>query len=185
MSTDPGQAQQVLRVALVTPLVYGVAVWMGAPLPFVAAMLFATFTLKMPVPPPFASRRRAGAAAGAAAARLRRHCRRAEPVPLPDGGVRRPGALPCLPAAGGAEDRARRRAAADLRHHAPDRHRRVRAGRRRALRGVRAQRRAGRRRPLPCLRAVSGASRCRPGGPSGARRATRWSGRATPPSRRW
>jgi hypothetical protein len=54
MSTDPGQAQQVLRVALVTPLVYGVAVWMGAPLPFVAAMLFATFTLKMPAPPPFA-----------------------------------------------------------------------------------------------------------------------------------
>ena len=27
---------------------------MGAPLPFVAAMLFATFTLKMPAPPPFA-----------------------------------------------------------------------------------------------------------------------------------
>jgi hypothetical protein len=54
MSTDPGHAQQVLRVALVTPLVYGVAVWMGAPLPFVAAMLFATFTLKMPAPPPFA-----------------------------------------------------------------------------------------------------------------------------------
>ena len=54
MSTDPGQARQVLRVALVTPLVYGVAVWMGAPLPFVAAMLFATFTLKMPAPPPFA-----------------------------------------------------------------------------------------------------------------------------------
>ena len=54
MSTDPGQAQQVLRVALVTPLVYGVAVWMAAPLPFVAAMLFATFTLKMPAPPPFA-----------------------------------------------------------------------------------------------------------------------------------
>ena len=53
MSTDPGQAQQVLRVALVTPLVYGMAVWMGAPLPFVAAMLFATFTLKMPAPPPF------------------------------------------------------------------------------------------------------------------------------------
>ncbi len=53
MSIDPSQAQQVLRVALVTPLVYGVAVWMGAPLPFVAAMLFATFTLKMPAPPPF------------------------------------------------------------------------------------------------------------------------------------
>ena len=54
MSTDQRHAQQVLRVALVTPLVYGVAVWMGAPLPFVAAMLFATFTLKMPAPPPFA-----------------------------------------------------------------------------------------------------------------------------------
>ena len=54
MSIDPGHAQQVLRVALVTPLVYGAAVWMGAPLPFVAAMLFATFTLKMPAPPPFA-----------------------------------------------------------------------------------------------------------------------------------
>ena len=53
MSIDPGHAQQVLRVALVTPLVYGVAVWMGAPLPFVSAMLFATFTLKMPAPPPF------------------------------------------------------------------------------------------------------------------------------------
>jgi hypothetical protein len=53
MSTDPGQARQVLRVGLVTPLVYGVAVWMAAPLPFVAAMLFATFTLKMAAPPPF------------------------------------------------------------------------------------------------------------------------------------
>jgi hypothetical protein len=53
MSTDPAHAQQVLRVALVTPLVYGVAVWMAAPLPFVAAMLFATFTLKMVAPPPF------------------------------------------------------------------------------------------------------------------------------------
>jgi len=49
-----GLAQQVLRVALVTPLVYGLAVWMGASLPFVAAMLFATFTLKMQAPPPFA-----------------------------------------------------------------------------------------------------------------------------------
>ncbi len=53
MSLDPGRAQQALRVALVTPLVYGAAAWMGAPLPFVAAMLFATFTLKMPAPPPF------------------------------------------------------------------------------------------------------------------------------------
>jgi hypothetical protein len=55
MFTDPGQAQQVLRVALVTPLVYGVTVWMGAPLPFVSAMLFATFALKLPVSPPFAT----------------------------------------------------------------------------------------------------------------------------------
>jgi hypothetical protein len=54
MSTDPGHAQQVLRVALVTPLIYGVALWMGAPLPFIAAMLFATLALKMPAPPPFA-----------------------------------------------------------------------------------------------------------------------------------
>jgi len=53
MSTERARAQQVLRVALVTPLVYGAAVRMGAPLPFVAAMLFATFTLKMPAPPPF------------------------------------------------------------------------------------------------------------------------------------
>jgi Protein of unknown function (DUF2955) len=28
--------------------------WMGAPLPFIAAMLFATLALKMPAPPPFA-----------------------------------------------------------------------------------------------------------------------------------
>ena len=51
----PASAPQILRVALVTPLVYGVAVWMGAALPFVAAMLFATLALKMPAPPPFAS----------------------------------------------------------------------------------------------------------------------------------
>ena len=55
MSTDPARAPQVLRVALVTPLVYGVAVWMGVTLPFVAALLFATLALKMPAPPPFAS----------------------------------------------------------------------------------------------------------------------------------
>ena len=54
MSIDTGQTRQVLRVALVTPLVYGMAVWMGAPLPFVAAMLVATFNLKMTAPPPFA-----------------------------------------------------------------------------------------------------------------------------------
>jgi len=53
MSTDPGRTQQVLRAALITPLVYGVATWMGAPLPFLSAMLFATFALKMPAPPPF------------------------------------------------------------------------------------------------------------------------------------
>ena len=55
MSTDPARAPQVLRVALITPLVYGTAVGLGAPLPFVAAMLFATLALKMPAPPPFAS----------------------------------------------------------------------------------------------------------------------------------
>jgi hypothetical protein len=54
MSIDPGHAQQVLRVALVTPLIYGMALWTGAPLPFIAAMLFATLALKMPAPPPFA-----------------------------------------------------------------------------------------------------------------------------------
>lgn len=55
MPTDPGAAQQMLRVALVTPLVYGGAVWMGAPLPFVSALLFATFALKMPAPPSLAN----------------------------------------------------------------------------------------------------------------------------------
>lgn len=54
MSIDHGQARQALRVALVTPLVYGMAVWAGAPLPFVSAMLVATFNLKMTAPPPFA-----------------------------------------------------------------------------------------------------------------------------------
>lgn len=51
MSTDPAAAQQMLRVALAPPLVYGVAVWMDAPLPFVSAMLAAAFTLRMPAPP--------------------------------------------------------------------------------------------------------------------------------------
>jgi hypothetical protein len=55
MSTDGRPAAQILRVALVTPLVYGVAVASGAALPFVAALLHATFALKMPVAPPFAS----------------------------------------------------------------------------------------------------------------------------------
>ena len=53
LARDPGHAQQMLRVALVTPLVYGVAVGMGASLPFVSGLLFATFALKMPAPPPF------------------------------------------------------------------------------------------------------------------------------------
>jgi hypothetical protein len=53
MSIDCGHAQQVLRVAIVTPLIYGAAVWMAVPLPFVAAMLFSTFTLKMTAPPRF------------------------------------------------------------------------------------------------------------------------------------
>lgn len=51
MSTDP-RAAQVLRVALVTPALYGVAVSTGIPLPFVSAMLFATLALKLPAPPP-------------------------------------------------------------------------------------------------------------------------------------
>jgi hypothetical protein len=54
MSTDPARAPQVLRVALVTPVVYGVAVSMGVSLPFVAPLLFATLALKMPAPPPLA-----------------------------------------------------------------------------------------------------------------------------------
>ena len=53
MSTEArAHAAQILRVALVTPLVYGLAVWVGAPLPFVAGMLFATCALKMPAAPP-------------------------------------------------------------------------------------------------------------------------------------
>ena len=104
MSTDPGHAQQVLRVALVTPLVYGAAVWMGAPLPFVAAMLFATFTLKMPAPPPFGVVVALALLLALLPLDFRRHRRRAEPVSLPDGRLRRAGAVPRLPAAGGAED---------------------------------------------------------------------------------
>jgi hypothetical protein len=54
MSTEPHpHAPQILRVALVTPLVYGAAVWLAADLPFVAAFLFATFALRLPTPPPF------------------------------------------------------------------------------------------------------------------------------------
>jgi hypothetical protein len=56
MSTDPWpHAAQTLRVALVTPLVYGLAVWMGLELPFVSGLLFATLAMKMPAPPPFRS----------------------------------------------------------------------------------------------------------------------------------
>ena len=47
------RAAHVLRVALVTPLIFGLAVAMGAPMPFVAAFLFAIFALKLPAPPPF------------------------------------------------------------------------------------------------------------------------------------
>ena len=53
MSTERWpHAEQVLRVALVTPLVYGVALWMGISLNFFSGMLFATFALKMQAPPP-------------------------------------------------------------------------------------------------------------------------------------
>jgi hypothetical protein len=56
MSTDAGRdpdaARQMLRVALVTPLVYGVAAGTGVSLPFVSGLLFATFALKLPAPPP-------------------------------------------------------------------------------------------------------------------------------------
>lgn len=53
MSTEPWpHAAQVLRVALVTPVVYGVALGMDASLPFVSGMLFATFALKLPAAPP-------------------------------------------------------------------------------------------------------------------------------------
>jgi hypothetical protein len=56
MSTEPHpHAAQILRVALVTPLVYAAALAMGADLPFVAGFLFAIFALKMPAPPPFAA----------------------------------------------------------------------------------------------------------------------------------
>jgi hypothetical protein len=56
MSTEPHpHAAQILRVALVAPLVYGVAITLGADLPFVAAFLYAIFALKMPAPPPFKS----------------------------------------------------------------------------------------------------------------------------------
>jgi hypothetical protein len=56
MSTEPHpHAAQVLRVALVAPLVYGVAITLGTDMPFVAAFLYAIFALKMPAPPPLKS----------------------------------------------------------------------------------------------------------------------------------
>jgi hypothetical protein len=56
MSTEPHpHAAQILRVALVAPLVYGVAITLGTDMPFVAAFLYAIFALKMPAPPPFKS----------------------------------------------------------------------------------------------------------------------------------
>jgi hypothetical protein len=56
MSTEPhSHAAQILRVALVAPLVHGVAIALGADLPFVAAFLYAIFALRMPAPPPFKS----------------------------------------------------------------------------------------------------------------------------------
>lgn len=53
MSTEPDHSGHVLRVALVTPLVYGAAVSLDVPLPFVAGMLFATLGLQLSAPPPF------------------------------------------------------------------------------------------------------------------------------------
>ena len=47
------RAAHVLRVALVTPVIFGLAVAMGAPLPFVAGLLFSIFALRLTAPPPF------------------------------------------------------------------------------------------------------------------------------------
>jgi hypothetical protein len=52
MPTEPDCSGHVLRVALIAPLVYGAAVWLDVPLPFVAGMLFATLGLQLPAPPP-------------------------------------------------------------------------------------------------------------------------------------
>lgn len=48
----PRDSAQILRIALGAPAVYGVALMMEIPVPFVAAMLFATVAIKMPVAPP-------------------------------------------------------------------------------------------------------------------------------------
>jgi hypothetical protein len=54
MSTEPHpHAAQILRVALVAPLVYGAATALGADMPYVGAFLYAIFALKMPAPPAF------------------------------------------------------------------------------------------------------------------------------------
>ena len=53
MSIEPSHSGQVLRVALVAPLVYAAAVGLGVTLPFVAPMLFATLALQLTVLPPF------------------------------------------------------------------------------------------------------------------------------------
>ena len=56
MSTEAHpHAAQILRVALVVPLVYGAAITLGAEMPFIAAFLYAIFALKMAAPPPFKS----------------------------------------------------------------------------------------------------------------------------------
>lgn len=47
------RAAHVLRVALVTPIIFGLAVAMGTPMPFVSALLFSIFALKLSAPPPF------------------------------------------------------------------------------------------------------------------------------------
>jgi hypothetical protein len=54
MSIDAeARAAQVLRVALVAPIVYAAALWLDVTLAFVSAMLFGIFALKMPKAPPF------------------------------------------------------------------------------------------------------------------------------------
>ena len=101
------------------------AVWMGAALPFVSGLLFATFALRMPAPPPFASVVLLALLLVVLPLAFASIAGVLEPVSLPDGRLRRPGAVPRLPVAGGAEDGADRRADADLRHHAADRDRPV------------------------------------------------------------
>ena len=98
-------AAQVVRIALVTPLVYGLAAWMGVALPFVSGMLFATLAMKMPAPPPFKSVVILALLLMLLPLGFASPGGGLQPISLPDGGVRRTGALPCLPAAGGSEDR--------------------------------------------------------------------------------